>query len=201
MSVIKYKLKKVIKSANMHESISNGIILLITFTIVAVFTFMATMAMGVVIFGSFNPDADMGDLLPIAGIVSAIVGAYVVIQVYNDTDEEATIKKTIEEEKKQDETEFSVQRTIQMSVVSKMTTQNKEGNVKRELLLKDPYGRVISYGDAYHHRNFKTVFFAVAQDLCYDIEWEFERFDPTGKHNTYYKILKIDGTDVNLSES
>jgi hypothetical protein len=92
--------------------------------------------------------------------------------------------------------EYGVIRSIHMEVVEKNAHVGKKGKVHRELFLKDKTGRIINYDE--DKKNFNTVFFAVYQDLTYNIEWKFNVYDPSGKKNDYERILKINDKDVDL---
>jgi hypothetical protein len=99
-----------------------------------------------------------------------------------------------------DTMEYNVNKTVHMEVVHKKENISKHGNTVRELLFKDPDGRVVTYeSGSYSHKNINTVFYAVEESKSYDIEWYFTRYDTTGKKHEYYNILKIDGKDVDLN--
>lgn len=106
--------------------------------------------------------------------------------------------KELEKQTPENPLEYNVQKTIRMEVIAKNEVTNSDGRTVRELLLKDPIGRVIEYGREYSHKNLNTIFFAVTQGSYYNFEWEFIRYDPTHKWSTYDKILKIDDRDVDL---
>ena len=94
--------------------------------------------------------------------------------------------------------EQDVFKTLPMEVVEKNANIGEHGETHRELLLKDETGRIIDYHNYGHHTNFNTVFFAVEQGQTYDFEWNMSTYDPTGKQNSYRKITKINGKDVDL---
>ena len=119
-------------------------------------------------------------------------------------------KKNIEQEEKnkdldkqsvENPIEYNVQKTIKMEVVAKNEVTNSDGKTVRELLLRDPAGRVVDYGRSYYHKNLNTVFFTIELGEFYDFEWEFNKYDPTHKWSEYEKILKVDGKDVDLHQS
>jgi hypothetical protein len=99
-----------------------------------------------------------------------------------------------------DPMEYNVNKTVHMEVVHKKDNISKNGNTVRELLFKDPDGRVVTYeSGSYNHKNINTVFYSVEEGKSYDIEWYFTRYDTAGKKHEYYNILKIDGKDVDLN--
>jgi hypothetical protein len=147
------------------------------------------------------------DKISIAGaiILAVIIDIFFMCKYYKE-EEKNRIECEHREEEDKAETirtgiEHRVNKVIKITVVSRIINTDKEGKISRELLLRDPIGRVITYGKLYSQQeNLNTVFYAIEDGKTYDMEWNLQIYDPTGKRNEYRKILKIDEIDVDLTE-
>jgi hypothetical protein len=207
MHILVYKFKKKFTLAKIAEFTVKALFVLLVFgflSMIGTLIFEVIITGGILIIQLFgiplNPSDHAIDIS--SALLSMItVGALLVhIDRQEKRDNAIRAEKEAEIAKDKPVIESRVNKTVQMEVVSKKEVITQQGIITRELMFRDSTGRVIDYEKSYNHPNINTVFFAVEEGKSYNIEWHFYDYDPTGKSNRYDKILKINGTDVDLNQ-